>query len=305
MESGWKDRPTVLAVSRWADVFETAESRRHKSLIWISVPVSFNSTGLQRLLDEFDGVTAAALYGCWNALLKVAATAPTRGVLAGQKGEPYTAGRLARLSGFPPELFEKLVAWCLRVGWLVDAQAIPGLPDQTRQDITKPDRTGPDQTKSDPGPARPEMGLFLKSMETRAAGKPDVIELMQKPVEPLRDALTPGALMQCWNGCGWSDAFAFSPGSDGMERSAVRRSLLNWFRRQLAAPDPVVNDPTFAGAIGVLAIAETAATRPGLKNRPAWFRAQLRPQRIPDAVRDLNSKAISAAAKFVAGELSK
>ena len=132
----------ILAVSRWREVFETAESRRHGSLNWISVPVTFNSTGLQKMLDDFEPIKAAALYGAWMALLKVAATAPDRGILAGHKGEPYTPGRLARLSGFAQSLFDELIPWCLKVGWLVTAQPMLGLPDLTGPNQTKPDRTG-------------------------------------------------------------------------------------------------------------------------------------------------------------------
>jgi len=38
-------------------------------------------------------------------------------------------------------LFEELIPWCLNVGWLVDAQSVPGLPDLTGPNQTNPDRT--------------------------------------------------------------------------------------------------------------------------------------------------------------------
>ncbi len=295
---------TVLAVSRWTEVFETSESRRYKQLTWIALPVSFNSTGLQRMLDDFDGITAAALYGCWNALLKVAATAPTRGILAGQKGESYTAGRLARLSGFPKELFEKLIDWCLTVGWLVVTQPALRLPDITEPDLTeqKQDRTGPDQTptetgEKDTGPARTGGRFcFLNAMRTKAAAKPKILEFIEKPIEPIVDEKTPTQRCKCWHASsGWNDSLITSL-ADAHQKREARHQLVWWYHRQLAAPDPVIDDPTHAGLCCFLALAETAAKRPGIKNRVAWMRSQLTKQTIEE----IDTERINSACKFVA-----
>jgi hypothetical protein len=232
-------------------------------------------------------------------------------VLAGQRGEPYTAGRLARLSGFPQDLFEELIEWCLVVGWLSVKQSESRLPDRTEHDITKPDRTGPDRTRAkqaelseSTGPARPEEDLFFKALSERAKDKPQVLSLIAKPIQPLADSMTPTQPMQCWTGAGWSDDL-ISMHADVHRRNEGRAGVWTWYRRQLASPDPVAADRTAAGAVCVLALAEQAAHRPGLKNRPAWFRSQLRPKNVPQAVTELNSKYFNAAAKFVAEELAK
>jgi len=282
----------VLAVSRWSEVFETAESRRHRSLLWISVPVSFNSTGLQRLLDEFDGIKAAALYGCWNALLKVAATAPTRGVLAGQKGEAYTPGRLARLSGFPQEIFEELIQWCLRSGWLVIAQPTTGLPDLTGPNITQPDRTGPDASPCRAVPEdsvsnrrkrtsdeRQELELQSQTSATvdRAADSEAPVngpasvklgDLAKMPLLARLDAVpVTSSGMQILGS-------VFSP--DRIKPEDIERAettfWLGWYRDQLGSQSPALRCGTAAEACYVLASVLAVRRIKGVKKIALWVK---------------------------------
>lgn len=262
----------VLAVSRWSEVFETAESRRHRSLLWISVPVSFNSTGLQRLLDEFDGIKAAALYGCWNALLKVAATAPTRGVLAGQKGEAYTPGRLARLSGFPQEIFEELIPWCLQVGWLVIAQVTTGLPDLTGPNLTQPDRTGPDASPCRAVPEDSVLNRRKRSAEERQELEFDSTENRKPKTENGEATVNGPASVKLGDlarlpllarldavpvTASGSQIFGsvFSP--DRIKPEDIERAetafWLSWYRDQLGSRSPVLRCGTAAEACFVLA----------------------------------------------------
>ena len=278
---------SILCVSRWSEVFETAESRRHRTLIWIAVPVSFNSTGLQRLLDEFEPVKAAALYGCWNALLKVAATAPQRGVLAGQKGESYSAGRLARLSGFPRELFEELIPWCVEVGWLVDAQATTGLPDLTGPDLTKPDRTGPDTTRPVPDRSGPGVEIFQSQPEeSQPEGKAaEVAHLEAATPKPatgdrqrvrLTDLLPQSELLQRLDG------LLVTPGTpivgpvvspDRLRREEIDRAStefwFSWYRDQLASRSPLLRAGNMAEAVYVLAAVLAVKKLKGIENRMA------------------------------------
>ena len=162
---------TVYQISRWREVFETSKSREFKTLTWISSPTSFNSTGYQDLLDSFEPMTAAALYGCWQALCQLAAQHPEkdmRGVLSGSNGEPDSIGRISRLTGLPREAFEQLIPWAIKVGWLVEFTGQvrdgtvtgpchgPGesesgpLPNLTQPNLTPP--PPPDQSESGPGP---------------------------------------------------------------------------------------------------------------------------------------------------------
>jgi len=188
---------TALRVVKWSEVFETWASRSHKTLTWISVPTGPHSSGYLHMIDTF-GDRAASIYGAWIALVKIAAAAPTRGVLANGKGIPYTPGHLSRLSYFPASLFAELIDWATSpdVRWLepIDADQIRDGPDQvepwskppldqvddppnhgrnaaptpsTRPDQTRPNQTRPDQT-------RPSVSRSVVEESVRSLSRDDV-----------------------------------------------------------------------------------------------------------------------------------
>ena len=167
---------TVYRIAKWDEVFERAESRKLKTLTWVSVPTSFNSNGYQCMLDEFQD-SAPAIYGAWCALVAIAASCTVRGTLCNSRGTPLPTTHLARISGFPRPIFDELINWASQpeIGWLVpsseseiieklrendtsgDRRGIVGgspgefpdyqtRPDQTRPDITQPNPTQPDKT---------------------------------------------------------------------------------------------------------------------------------------------------------------
>lgn len=130
----------VYRIAKWAETFETSESRRYKSLTWVSLPLGY-SNGYNELVEQFQG-DAPAIYGAWCALVRIAATAPERGTLATSKGKPWSIERIASETRFPSEVFEKLFAWALQeeVGWIErvppvchpgDTQATNGLLNLT------------------------------------------------------------------------------------------------------------------------------------------------------------------------------
>jgi len=126
---------TVFRVKCWSEVYETADSRKHKALQWVSVPIGFDSDGFVRLVEEF-GDEAPALYGAWIALVLVAARCPIRGVLSTSNGDPISEARLAFVSRFPSTVFGKLIEWAHRIGWL---EVLPS--DDVRLAIQKRDKT--------------------------------------------------------------------------------------------------------------------------------------------------------------------
>jgi hypothetical protein len=139
-------------IRKWQDTFETADSRRFKTLSWVSLPVGFTSNGYHELITQF-GDRAPEIYGAWCALLSVAAQSPVRGLLASSKG-PYSLRRIACETRMPERTFKDLFDWASMpcVGWIEEAVFQPdtnqpdtgreclknGLPDQTRPDQTKP-----------------------------------------------------------------------------------------------------------------------------------------------------------------------
>lgn len=170
-----------------------------------------------------------------------------------------------------------------------------------RNVIESKENTGRTGKAIEPVPVRSGRGLFLKTLQERAKDKPNVLELIVKPVEPLVDDQTPDKPLQCWNACGWSDELIL--GHRDSRKAESRASLFTWFRRQLGAPDPVVDDPTAAAAVCVLALAEQSCNRPGLHNPVAWFRARLVPTAVHAAVGELPSKFFNTAAKWISERL--
>ena len=172
----------VLRVSKWRDTFERAESRKLKTLTWVSLPTSFTSSGYQAMLDEF-GDEASSIYGAWCALVVIAAGCNVRGVLADSRGNPLKPSWFARMTGFPVEVFSKLIVWASspNIRWLdsVPASDVSRVlaseqqndrdspdappssqgntpttrPNQTRPNLTKPDITQPHQTVATGRPA--------------------------------------------------------------------------------------------------------------------------------------------------------
>lgn len=127
----------VLSIAKWRKVFETSDSRRHKSLEWVSMPVSLGSNGYQTMLDDFED-DAPAIYGAWCALVAVAASCNVRGVLSNNRGEPMKISHIARKAGFPVEIMTKLIEWAQKpdVAWLVPYDG----PDEEETTEPKPNK---------------------------------------------------------------------------------------------------------------------------------------------------------------------
>jgi hypothetical protein len=249
---------TVYEIAKWSEVFETSESRRHKSLSWVAMPIRLNSSGYQAMLDEF-GDHAPAMYGAWCALVSFAAQQSTRGRLGNDQGKPVSSTMIARMTGFPSKLFDELFQWATRddIQWLVPAsdsvehqektgktdkkdtpskrpavaqdspsdrpgitQPNPGLPDKP----DKPDITIPDQTRPDLGVAQPVAGVLTNNSKAGSrSSKP-------KP-----------------------SAF------EGITRDTLRSNepLMTWFSATVCKRKPVIADSE-ANLIRVFAAAERA-----------------------------------------------
>ncbi len=176
----------VLRVVKWDCTFETSDSRRHKMLSWVSVPVSMESTGYLSMVVEF-GDRAPAIFGAWIALVKIAAKCPVRGVLSNSKGVGYTTSQFSLISRFPQSIFEELIEWAVRddVRWLEitdsndskrspnDHQTIDERSANERQtndnrlsndlrDVTRPNVTLPNETQPDPTEPEPDRSSSVK-----------------------------------------------------------------------------------------------------------------------------------------------
>lgn len=254
----------VYEIARWSEVFETSESRKLKSLPWIAERTDFTSTGWQAGLDEFGPSEWLAIYGAWMVIVRTAATAKSRGRLCGDKGEPWSAARIARPSGTCPELIARAFSWAVKVGWLVPVDFTPGdSPDNlptgrekttaTRHDSTEQDKTRRNGTGPSAEPSRAEV---LNSNESQANSSrpasvklvklakmsPLLQELEQRPVKP-SGVLKHGSIF----------------GRDRLRPDHIATAdpsfWLSWYQDQLSSDSPELRCGNQAEATFVLAAA--------------------------------------------------
>ena len=291
---------TVYAIAKFEQKFVKSDSRKMKVPLWVSLPTSFDSTGYHALHDEFDGATACTLYGAWCILLKIAAVAPIRGQLGGQKGEPYSFKRLERDSrGVPADVFEKLFEWAIRVGWLVpvdslqpvddqarngNSEAIPAAPRQRPGDLpetsrespgdfqfcptTGQDRTGQDRTLQD----RTGQDKAKRPARPGPISGSDAKHETQPVSSVIADMILDSAELQELTGFEIepdrtdpaemaTSVFAPLKASDVLSKPSLWWAAV-WYKRQLASPDPVLRGGNAAEAAIVVALAMSLAKVP-------------------------------------------
>jgi hypothetical protein len=114
---------THYQIAKWREKYETSDSRKHKTLTWISIPIEFGAD-YYALIEEF-GDEAGLMESVWFALLRIAASNPVkdrRGVLVNDNGRPYSHLYYEMKSHRPANLFARLIEWAARpeIGWLVE-----------------------------------------------------------------------------------------------------------------------------------------------------------------------------------------
>jgi hypothetical protein len=131
----------VYTVRNWDSRFETAQSRKVKSILtWVALPVKHDGLGFRRIMALPDG---PAIYGAWVLIVQVAAKCPVRGVLADENG-PLGPEDLELKTGCSVDVFSRAlnVLSGNKIGWIVVADYQCGsralsLQDSTEQDITE------------------------------------------------------------------------------------------------------------------------------------------------------------------------
>lgn len=246
----------VYEVARWAEVFETAESRKLKHLTWIAERCDFDSTGWQAGLEEFGPVEWPRVYGNWMILLRVAAKGKIRGRLSGDKGEAWTAFRIARPSGCDSVGINDAFNFAVKIGWLVPVETYPGdspgnLPDirekntptehnMTSPNRTKPDRTGPDKIATGPDRAGDSSISNLKSQSSDSkADRPDAEPLHVRAKRlPLLQILSERPVKG--SGIEWhGSVFGQDKLSAEHVQAATESFWIGWYQNQLTATNPV------------------------------------------------------------------
>lgn len=147
-------RPTkapIYRIAKWKETFEKSDARRLKSLPWISVPTDLGSNGYMAMVEEFDD-EAPAIYGAWIALCAFAAGCDERGVLATSKGDAIPLARVAKRTGFPVSVFDKLIAWAsnAEVAW-IESLSPSGASRKKSEEVSEVPREDSDLPRKPPG----------------------------------------------------------------------------------------------------------------------------------------------------------
>ena len=291
----------IYQINRWSEVFETAQSRRYDTLTWVSERVTFLGSGWQRGLDDW-GDKWLAVYGAWMVIVRIAAAnkKEVRGVLCGEKGEPFSASRIARIPGVSAQAIQECLSWAVKVGWLIP-YVKPGSEttsdessdqsvlnqfsnisemsdkhttgrDLTGRDVTKPNGTGRDGTRETPparsGPSSGDSKTQLSQEITRLIDStPALQQLQSHRIAP--DASQPAEMT--------TSVFMPLKAHDVTTKPPLWWAAV-WYKRQLAAPDPVLRGSNAAEAAIVVALAMSLAKLPDAnvkKSRTSMFIAML------------------------------
>jgi len=163
---------------------------------------------------------------------------------------------------------------------------------EERRTTTGPEDAGPEDLETTETQGQTWTNKTLNALKLKTTGT----------LEPLKG---PQSQRRCWTkSAGWNDRFIAELASrDAAAHAAAVKSVFEWFRRQLAAPDPIVAEPTNAAAAAVVAVAMEAAKRPGLEKRVGWFRATLSENKTDRLEND--SPHLRTAASFVKSQTQK
>jgi hypothetical protein len=184
----------VYRIAKWLETFETSDSRRNKTLSWVSWPLD-STNGYNDLVETF-GDEAPLIYGAWCALVRFAAKTPERGTLADSRGRAIPLSRIAAEARFPISCFERLVEWASleRVSWLEDGSCPGVAQDSTgRPHVngtpTVPYRTGPNPTDptDDRSIERPADDVCYQAMQVGG----ELWESLRERMQSVLDALKP------------------------------------------------------------------------------------------------------------------
>lgn len=100
-------------IAGWVEIFENSETRKCRRLSWIAQPVKHDSRGYRLIMRQ-----DPRHYLAFVLLTQVAANTRERGVLADERGQPYSPADLELLTDCPASIFEAALPALVEVGWL-------------------------------------------------------------------------------------------------------------------------------------------------------------------------------------------
>lgn len=110
--------PKLYRIVNWEDTYETGESRKLKTLLWVPVPNKHDGLGFKRMAMQRN---RCELFAAWMLFVQLASKGrpEQRGTLA-RDGLPLEVEDMALMTGFPRDVFERALIFFSepKVGWL-------------------------------------------------------------------------------------------------------------------------------------------------------------------------------------------
>ena len=121
-------------VRDWAELYETASTRKRRQLGWVLIPNRHDSLGYNQLISRPDGLE---MFAAWVLILQCASRCPERGLLVSDTGKPYTAQDIAAKTRAPVDKIEVAFAALVEIGWLESANKVARRANKVADDANK------------------------------------------------------------------------------------------------------------------------------------------------------------------------
>lgn len=120
MSSDSQQVPYVLRIANWSKLYENAASRKRKSLAWVPITNSFESTSYSDLWIDYEPADAAKIFTAFIACVQLGSKCHPRGTLLRSNGKPHNARSIAAKTRIPVEIFDYALPVLIdHIGWIV------------------------------------------------------------------------------------------------------------------------------------------------------------------------------------------
>jgi hypothetical protein len=106
---------TFYRIRDWDKLYENSQSRPIKDLPWVKTQIVVGTDEYLELQSDPEGM---AHFGCWNALVQLAARCHPRGSLLRYDAKPHTIETLARNCGVTVATLERAIFRLCSIGWV-------------------------------------------------------------------------------------------------------------------------------------------------------------------------------------------
>jgi len=115
-------------IKDWSNRYETNETRKLKSLLWVKMPNQQDGLAYRLISKEKNG---PAIFAAWCLMLQMASKASPRGELK-NNNLPLSPGDMGDVTGFPAEIFAQAIKFLSspKIGWIEEISPSPDVPGE-------------------------------------------------------------------------------------------------------------------------------------------------------------------------------